>query len=186
EQPRQAPRPGRHRRQVADQLVAQAETLAHAPRRADLDLHARHVDAGRAVTLAALATHAQIHRLRDLLGGHRHTAELARQGEPQGVGAAARQVDLVARDAEARAHRAGVELPAMAVVVAHFGGPHEAAGRIAAAAGFGELLGARIVLDIPGRPVERRLVVDALVARLEAEQRAVVHLRRPHDLAGVQ
>jgi hypothetical protein len=55
--------------------------------------------------------------------------------EPQRVGAAARQMHLVARDAEGRAHRAGVELPAVAVVVAHLGGLGEAAGRIAARAG---------------------------------------------------
>ena len=49
-------------------------------------------------------------------------AELPGQGEAQGIGAATRQVDLVMRHAEGRAHGAGVELPAMAVVVAHLDG----------------------------------------------------------------
>ena len=139
EQPGQAARPRRHGRQVADHPVAQAEALAHAPRRLHLDLHARHVDAGRAVALAALAAHAEIHRRGHGVGGERVGAELARQGEAQRVGAAARQVLLVARHAEGGTHGAGVELPAMAVVVAHLGGLGEAAGRIAAAARRGRV-----------------------------------------------
>src|SRR5262249_29182570 len=43
----------------------------------------------------------------------------AGEREPQRIGAAARQMHLVARDAERRAHRAGVELAAVPVVVAH-------------------------------------------------------------------
>src|SRR5262245_34958421 len=74
----------------------------------------------------------------------------------------------------------------MAVVVAHLGGLGEAAAGIAAAARRRQLLAAWIVLDVPRRPVERRLVVDALVAGLEAKQRAIVHAAWPHDLAGIE
>jgi hypothetical protein len=66
--------------------------------------------------------------------------ELARQRQAQRVGAAARQVLLVARDAVARAHGAGVELAAVAVVVAHLHGLGEAAGRVAAGARRGGAL----------------------------------------------
>jgi hypothetical protein len=107
-----------------------------APRRR-LDLHPRHVDAGRAVALAALAADAQVQRLlhRVARSGSHVAPELARERQAQRVGAAARQVLLVARDAKARAHRAGVELAAVAVVVAHLDRLGEAAGRVAAAAG---------------------------------------------------
>ena len=71
---------------------------------------------------------------RHRVAGQRVGAELARQRQPQRVGAAARQVLLVARDAVARAHRAGVELAAVAVVVAHLDRLGQAAGRVAAAA----------------------------------------------------
>ena len=69
--------------------------------------------------------------------------ELAGEREPQRVGAAARHVALVARHAVRRAHRAGVELAAVAVVVAHLDGGGETAAAI---------LGADFVL----RPVEPR------------------------------
>ena len=84
---------------------------------------------------AALAAHAQVERLAHRLARRTSVAELPRQREPQRVGAAARQMLLVARDAIARAHRAGVELAAMAVVVAHLDGLGEALRRIAARAG---------------------------------------------------
>ena len=56
-------------------------------------------------------------------------------------------MDLVAGHPEGGAHRARVELPAVAVVVAHLGRLRETAARIAAAAGRRELLGAWIVLQ---------------------------------------
>ena len=54
-------------------------------------------------------------------------AELAREREAQRIRAAARDMLLVARHAIRRAHRAGVELAAVAVVVAHLDGLGEAA-----------------------------------------------------------
>ena len=114
-----------------------------------LDLHLRHVDAGRAFAPAALAAHAQVERVAHRLRLQRVGAELARQREPQRVGAAARQMLLVARDAIARAHRAGIELAAVAVVVAHFDGLREAAGGIAAGAGRRRRVGDRIALHVP-------------------------------------
>src|SRR2546429_7123991 len=52
--------------------------LAHAARRLHLDLHACHVDAGRAIALAALAAHAEIHGRGDGVRGRseEHTSEL--------------------------------------------------------------------------------------------------------------
>ncbi len=102
---------------------------------------------------------------RMLVGDERLGPELARQCQPQCVGAAARQMLLVAGRAIGRAHDAGVAGAAGAVVVAHLGRRGEAA---------------------PFRPVERGVDRQRAVVRLEAEQAAVVHLRRPHDLAGVE
>ena len=134
-----------------------------------LDLHARHVDAGRAFAAAGLARDAERHRLGHLVRSQRVRAELSRDREPQRIGAAARDVALVAGDAVARAHDAAVEFAAGAVVVAHLDGALETA------AGAG-----------PGRPVETRPYVLAAIARLEAEQRAVVEFRRPHHLARIE
>ncbi|KWT97635.1 hypothetical protein APY03_1331 [Variovorax sp. WDL1] len=157
----------------------------------ELDLHLRHVDAGRAVALAALAADAQVHGVANGVAGEGVGAELARERQAQRVGAPAREVLLVARDAVAGAHGAGVELAAVAVVVAHLDGLGEAAGDVAAGAGRGGLLGHRIGLHVPGGPVEHGGDGDALVRPRrggggEAEEGAVVHLRRVDDLAGVE
>src|ERR1700728_3550360 len=98
---------------------------------------------------------------------------------------------LVASRAIARAHGAGIELPAMAVVVAHLDRFGESPGLIAARTGCGRSLGHRVVLDIPGRPVQNRLERDGLVGSRrgrwrEAKQRDVIHLRWGHDLARVE
>ena len=99
------------------------------------ELHLRHVDAGRAVAFAALAADAQIERLADRIAGEiLAAAELARQRQPDRIGASAGQVLFVTGDAVARAHGAGVELAAVAVVVAHLDRLREAAGVVAAAA----------------------------------------------------
>ncbi len=177
--------------QARDGLVLQRPAVPLLVVGEELDLHPRHVDAGRALALAALAADAKVQRLEDGIARQRIRSELARQREPQRVRPAARQMLLVARDAKARAHRSGVELAAVAVVVAHLDGLGEAAGRVAAAAGCRDLLGARIVLHVPRRPVERGNERDRPVRRgccggREAEQRAVVHLRRIDDLAGVE
>ena len=79
---------------------------------------------------------------------------------------------LVARHAVGRAHGAGIELAAVAVVVAHLDGRRETAAAV---------LGADLVL----RPVEPRVQGGRLVVGFEPEQAAVVHLRRGDDLAGI-
>ncbi len=124
--------------------------------RQEFDFHFRHVDARRTFALAALAADAQIHGLAHGNAREGVGAELAGEGEPQGVGASAGQMLLVAGDSEARAHRAGVELPAMAVVVAHLDGLRESAGVVAAGSRGRDPFGRRVVLHIPGRPIERR------------------------------
>jgi hypothetical protein len=110
-------RPGRIARQVRHRAAAQAEAMLAPVLRQELDLHARHVDAGRAFALAALARHAQVQRLLDGI-----EFELAREREAQRVRAPAREVRLVQRRAVGGTHGAGVELAAVAVVVAHLGG----------------------------------------------------------------
>src|SRR5207245_3001245 len=84
--------------------------------------------------------------------------------EAQRVGATAGEMDLVARGAIRRAHRARVELAAVAVVVAHLDGLVEAA---------------------PLAPVENRARHVGAVAWLVAKERSVVHARRIDDLAGI-
>src|SRR5262245_56231035 len=84
-----------------------------------LDLHARHVDAGRALAAAGLARDAELQRLGHLLGGERVRSELPGDRKSQRVGAPARDVALLARDAIRGAHHATVDLAAGAVVVAH-------------------------------------------------------------------
>ncbi len=124
----------------------------------ELDLHRRHVDAGRAFALAALAGDAQRQRVVELARRERARPELARQREAQRVRSTARHVPLVARHAVRRAHRARIELAAMAVVVAHLHRGGEAAAAV---------LGADFVLG----PVEPRGERRRAVVGLETEQR---------------
>ncbi len=138
----------------------------------ELDLHARHVDAGGAFAFAALARDAEIERVVQLARRETVLVELARERETQRVRAAARDVPLVARHAVRRAHGACIELAAVAVVVAHLDGGREASAAVRLA-------------DLVLRPVERRRERRGAVVGLEAEQRAVVHLRRRDDLAGI-
>ena len=115
-------------RQVRDQALAQRDAVPlRCTRRSD------------SIFIFAMSTPVGHSRLQPLHETHRSSAactasprqvlvaELARQREAQRVGAPARRMLLVARDAIARAHRAGVELAAMAVVVAHLDGLGEAA-----------------------------------------------------------
>src|SRR3954470_22447385 len=127
--------------------------------REELDLHARHVDPRRTFALAALAGDAQIERCLDRLVTLR--AELSGEREAQRVGAPARQVDLVARRAIRRAHGPGVELAAVAVVVAHLDG---------------------LVETAPLAPVENGARHLAAVTRLVAKERCIVPARRVGDL----
>ena len=156
-------------RQVANQPVMQREPVLRHTRGTDLDLHPRHVDAGRAFAPAGLAGDAELHRLRHLVGRQSVGPKLPADGEPQRVGAPARHVALVAGHAIARAHHAALERAAGAVVVAHLDRALETAA------------GARI-----GRPVELRGHVVGVIVRAVAQQAAVVELRRAHDLAGIE
>ncbi len=136
---------------------------------------------------AALAAHAQVERVADRLRRSAVRSELSRQREPQRVRAPARQMLLVARDAKARAHRAGVELAAVAVVVAHLDGLGEAAARDRrrcrrAVVVFGD----RIVLHVPRRPVERRHRSARRDTPGGKRNSVASSIRgRPHDLAGI-
>ncbi len=134
-----------------------------------LDLHARHVDAGRAFAAAGLARDAELQRLGHLVRGERVRPELSCNRKPQRVGAPARDVALLARDAIGRAHHAALDLAAGAVVVAHLDRALESA------AGAG-----------PGGPVELGLHLLAAILGPITEVRAVIELRRAHDLAGVE
>ena len=102
----QARGPGRVARQVGDQAVAGREAVALAVAVEELDLHPRHVDAGRAFAAAALAGDAELHGLAHGVGGQRVGAELAGERQAQRVGAAAGDVLLVAGGAEGGAHDA--------------------------------------------------------------------------------
>src|SRR5262245_38264933 len=130
--------------------------------RQELDLHARHVDAGRALALAALARNTQVERV--LYSFLAFVAQLIRKREAQGIRAAAGEVAFVLRRAVGGAHRAGIELAAVAVVVAHL---H------------------RLVVTAPFAPIQGWTRSNSLVSRLEAEQRLVVHARGIDDLAWV-
>ena len=130
-----------------------------------LDLHLGHIDPGGAFALAAFARHAQIHGLIHFVGGKRIRPQLARQRQPQRVGTPAREMLLVARDSERRTHRARIKLAAMAVVVAHLN---------------------RFIQPAPFVPIQRGFDRNGFIARLEAEQRAIILLRRAHDFTGVE
>ena len=85
----------------------------------ELGLHAGHVHACGALALAAFALYAQVHGLFHLRACEPLRAELTRQRQTQGIGASAGQVLLVAGHPVRRAHRAGIKLAAVPVVVAH-------------------------------------------------------------------
>ena len=73
--------------------------------RLGLDLHTRHVDAGRALAPAALAAHAELERAAHLLGVDAVLAQLPGQGQAQGIGASAAPVvaRAIVRDVATRA-----------------------------------------------------------------------------------
>ena len=120
-------------REIADEPVVQREAVLRRARGLHLDLHARHVDAGRAFAPARLARDAKLERLRHLVRRERIGSKLAGDRKPQRIGAPAGHVALVARDAVARAHHAARKRAAGAVVVAHL----DRALKTAAAAGIG-------------------------------------------------
>src|SRR5262249_44355771 len=156
-------------REVADQPVVQRWPVFRRARGLHLDLHARHIDAGRALAPAGLAGDAELERLLHLVGGERVGAELAGDRKPQRVGAAAGDVALIAGDAVARAHHAAGQRAAGAVVVAHL----DRALETAAGAGI-------------GRPVEPGVDQPGVVVGAIAEDAAVVEFGRAHDLAGIE
>ena len=108
-------------------------------------------------------------------------SQLTRKGQAERVGAATRQMLFIARNAVARAHGPQIKLSAVAVVVAHFHGLGEALGRVATAARRAGLLGQRVVLHVPGAPVQRGLDRYDLVAGRKAHQAGVVHFGRVDD-----
>src|SRR5262249_871324 len=95
-------------------------------------------------------------------------SELAGDGEAQRVGASARNVPLIARDAIARTHHAALERAAGAVVVAHLDRTLETAA------------GAGIT-----RPVEVRMNIVGAISGAVTKQTAVIEFRRLHDLTGI-
>src|SRR5215471_8851842 len=76
EEPWKACRHGRITRQVADQSCVQRKASLCGPRCQDLDLHARHVDAGWAFAAARLAGDAEFHGVRHLVGREGVSAKL--------------------------------------------------------------------------------------------------------------
>src|SRR6266508_2798644 len=162
---------GRERRvarQVSDQAVVQRKAAFRHARRLHLDLHARHVDAGRAFAPARLAGDAELQGLRHVIRGQRVRSELTGDGEAQRVGAPARDVALVAGDAIARAHHTARQRAARAVVVAHL----DRALETITDAGI-------------GGPVEGGADILGAIVRTVAQQPAIVEFRRAHDLAGI-
>ena len=93
---------------------------------------------------------------------------------------------LVGGDAPTGAHGAGIEFAAVTIVVAHLDGLAESASRIASGAGGRQGLGERIVLNVPGRPVETGAKRSHRVAGRVAEQGAIIHPGRTNNFPGVQ
>ena len=177
-------------RQVANQPVFQCVTMAALVVVQGFYFHARHVHTGRAVPFAAFAADAQIHGVQHLTTGQRIGTELTAQGQTQGVGAPAREMLFITRDAVTWAHGAHIKLTAGAIVVAHLHRLGKTQGRVPACARCCGLFGGRIVVHVPGAPVERRLDGDDLVGSPRwmavAHQPFVVHLGRIDHALGRQ
>jgi hypothetical protein len=172
-------------RQIRDDPLLERKSVRALPLIQHLDLHLRHVDAGRALALAALAAHAEIERVARPRPSERTGTELPGQRKAKRVRAAAREMLLVASHAIARAHRPCVELAAVTVVVAHLDRLGEPERRIATGARRSQRLRNGIVLHVPRRPVERGGERCRALTGTEREERRVVHLRGPNDLAWV-
>ena len=184
QQARKASCKGRIKRQVSDQTVFEGVAMPRLVVVEGFDLHARHVNAGGAIASAAFAAHAQVHRLHQGRTGQPLVIKLAAERKAQGVGPAPGQVLLVPGDPVAWAHGPGVEVSTSAVVVAHVHGFGKALCRVATSAGAADFLGERVVLDIPGAPVQGSLNRDHLVSRAITHQRALVHGGRVDDALG--
>ena len=86
-----------------------------------LALQASHIHPGRAFPFAGLAFQTQIEDRQQLLVAEPGRLQTAGKGQTQGVGAAARAVDFVARGHIGRAHGACKRLAACAYAAALFG-----------------------------------------------------------------
>ena len=89
-------------REEGDEPVLQSPAVAAVVVMEKLDLHPRHVDAGRAFALAALAADAEIERLVERVGGESIRSKLPGDREPQRIRAAAGEMLLVAGRTERR------------------------------------------------------------------------------------
>ncbi len=190
-EPRHATEDMRILGQVRDQAVFHRIAVLRPVMGEELNLHPGHVDTGRTLAPAALAAYAQIHRGAHGLRGKAAGPKLAGQREPERIGAAPRDVLLRARDAVARTHRAGIELAAVAVAVAHLDGLGEALRVVTTGARCRRRRADRIVLHVPGRPVEQRLerlgAIGTGCRRWRVpEQRRIVHARGIDDPSGVE
>src|ERR1022692_772023 len=183
--PREAAQSWRITGQVCDQPLLEIHAVASIAGGKMLDLQLGHIDAGRALAPAPLARYAKIERVAHRVAGKILLPELARKRKTQRVGPSSRRVLLVARDAKARAHRSGVELAAMSVVVAHLDRVDETMRRVCPRAWLTSMACQRVAPDIPRRPIQRGFESRALIPRTEAKQRRIVHPRRRDDLAGI-
>ena len=169
--------------QVGDQLVSPSQATTGLVLVLKLHFHASHVHTRRAVTLAAFAADAQgqcvmcgVQRLvRQAAGCCRAGIQLPGQRQPQGVGAPPGQVLFIPRHPVTGAHGACVKLAAVAVVVAHLHSLGKTQRRVAPRARRAGLFGDRVVLHIPGRPVQRRLQWNHLVRLGAFTTRRITH-----------
>ena len=130
----------------------------------ELDLHPRDVDPDRALALARLARDAEVERFFHFGRSEGLGPELPAEREPQAVGPPRVTSFSSSGRLVARAHHR-LELAALPVVVAHLGRGEEPAA-----------LG----------PIERGADGQCTVAGLVAEEGAIIHLRRAHDLARIE
>ena len=130
-----------------------------------LDLHPGHVHTGRALAAAGFATDAKVHGVLHCVRGERIGPKLPGQSKAEAIGAAARHVLFITRGDVRGAHNAGVELATGPVVVAHLHSSENPA---------------------PVGPIKDGLDRRGPISRLVAEQAALVHAGRAHDLAGIE
>ena len=172
--------------QVGHQAVAPTVAVVLLVLVGGLDLHAGHVHTRGAIAFAAFARDAQVERIAHRIAGQCIRAQLAAQGQTQGVGATACEVLFVTGDAVAGAHGARIKFSAVAVVVAHVDRFGQAAGWVATAPGFAHFTSAGVGLNIPGAPIQGSVDVDDRMARVVPHQGGVVHARWVDHALGAQ
>src|ERR1700674_391294 len=158
-------RPVRIPWQVGGESFTNRGAMALVPLVEELDLHTRHVDAGRALPPATLAADAKVHDVLHVVGDQSSGPELPGERETKTIGPAACQILFIACREVTRTHHTGVRLTAGPIVVAHLDGPEEVA---------------------PIRPIESGVDGHARVLRLVAEQPPIVHARGPYDPARIE